>query len=189
MKKIVVALTGASGAVYGVRLLEVLQEAGCATHAVVSRHGWQVLDYECGLGRQEIEARCSRLHEADNIAASIASGSFRTDAMVVAPCSMRTLGNIANGIADNLIGRAADVMLKEGRPLILVPRETPLSAVHLENMLKLARLGVRLAPAAPGFYHRPQTLTELVDMLVGKVCDLLGVEHTLFDRWQGQNEK
>ncbi len=183
--KIVVAITGASGAIYGKRLLEVLKAAGHETHVVVSAHGWEVMEHECAIGRSEIEALAGQLHEAENVGASIASGSFLTEAMVVVPCSMRTLGSIAAGIADNLVVRAADVMLKEGRKLLLVPRETPLSAIHLENMLRLARLGVRILPASPGFYHRPADLAALVDMMVGKICDSLGVEHQLFPRWQG----
>ena len=105
--------------------------------------------------------------------------------MVIVPCSMKTLGSIAHGIADNLLTRAADVTLKESRPLIIVPRETPVNAIHLENMLKLSRLGVRIIPACPGFYHRPQTLDDIIDMLVGKICDSMGIEHTLFERWTG----
>ena len=184
--KIIVGITGASGAIYSVRLLEVLKSAGCEIHAVVSEPGWQVLEYECNIKREDIAKKVDFLHDVHNIGASIASGSFKTDAMVVVPCSMRTLGGIANGIADNLLGRAADVMLKEGRKLILVPRETPFSAIHLENMLTLSRLGVRIVPACPGFYHRPQDLQSVIDMMVGKICDTIGVEHTLFPRWQGE---
>lgn len=183
--RIIVGITGASGSVYGVRLIEVLQAAGCETHVVVSESGWQVLEYECGLTKAALEGRVGCLYDVHNIAAAIASGSFKTDAMIIAPCSMRTLGGIANGIADSLLLRAADVVLKEGRPLLLVPRETPLNAIHLENMLKLARLGVKIVPASPGFYHRPQTIPELVDMLVGKICDQIKLEHDLFERWQG----
>lgn len=184
--RIIVGITGASGSVYGVRLIEVLQTAGCEIHAVVSKSGWQVLEYECALTKADIEKKVDYLHDVNHIAAAIASGSFKTDAMIIVPCSMRTLGGIANGIADSLLLRAADVVLKEGRPLLLVPRETPLNAIHLENMLKLARLGVKIIPASPGFYHRPQTLSELVDMLVGKICDQIGIDHHLFERWQGQ---
>lgn len=183
--KIVVGLTGASGSVYAVRLLDVLRNAGCEVHFVASESGWEVLEYECGLTRSDIEGRVHRVYDVHKIGSAIASGSFRMDAMVIVPCSMRTLGSIANGIADNLLMRAADVAMKEGRPLYIVPRETPLSAIHLENMLKLARLGVRIIPAMPGFYHRPQNMDELIDMLVGKICDQIGVEHTLFERWQG----
>lgn len=183
--RIIVGITGASGSIYGIRLIEVLKAVGCEIHLVVSESGWQVLEYECGLTRTDMEARVDVLHDVNNIAASIASGSFRTDAMIIVPCSMRTVGGIANGIADSLLLRAADVVLKEGRPLLLVPRETPLNAIHLENMLKLARIGVKIIPASPGFYHRPETLDSLVDMMVGKMCDMLNIEHSLFERWQG----
>jgi 4-hydroxy-3-polyprenylbenzoate decarboxylase len=183
--KIVVGMTGASGSIYTVRLLEVLREAGCEIHFVASESGWQVIEYECGLTQADIEKRVSRVYDVNQIGSAIASGSFRMDAMVIVPCSMRTLGGIANGMADNLLMRAADVAMKEGRPLYIVPRETPLSAIHLENMLKLARLGVRIIPAMPGFYHRPKNMDELINMMVGKICDQIGVEHTLFERWQG----
>ncbi|WP_378955435.1 UbiX family flavin prenyltransferase [Pelosinus sp. sgz500959] len=184
--RIIVGITGASGAIYGFRLIQVLKDAGCEIHAVVSEPGWQVLEYECGIKKEDIMGKVDFLHDINNIGACIASGSFRTDAMVVVPCSMRTLGGIANGIADNLLGRAADVMLKEGRKLIIVPRETPFSAIHLGNMLKLAQLGVRIVPACPGFYHRPENLQAVIDMMVGKICDTIGVEHNLFPRWQGE---
>jgi 4-hydroxy-3-polyprenylbenzoate decarboxylase len=183
--KIVVGMTGASGSIYTVRLLEVLREAGCEIHFVASESGWQVIEYECGLTQADIEKRVTRVYDVNQIGSAIASGSFRMDAMVIVPCSMRTLGGIANGMADNLLMRAADVAMKEGRPLYIVPRETPLSAIHLENMLKLARLGVRIIPAMPGFYHRPKNMDELINMMVGKICDQIGVEHTLFERWQG----
>ena len=183
--KIVVGITGASGSIYGVRLIEVLRRAGHEVHAVVTQSGWQVMDYECGVSREELAKQVNVLYDVENISAAIASGSFRMDAMVVVPCSMKTAGSIAQGISDNLLTRAADVALKEGRPLILVPRETPMHAIHLENLLKLAQTGARIMPACPGFYHRPQTLDDLVDMMVGKICDMLGVEHQLFARWQG----
>ncbi len=185
--RIIVGITGASGAVYAYRLLEVLKDAGCEIHAVVSEPGWQVLEYECGITRQDIIEKVDVLHDIHNIAACIASGSFKTDAMIIIPCSMRTLGGIANGIADNLLGRAADVMLKEGRKLILVPRETPFNAIHLGNMLKLAQIGVKIVPACPGFYHRPTNLSEVIDMMVGKICDAVDVDHDLYTRWSGQS--
>lgn len=183
--RIIIGITGASGSIYGLRLIEVLRQAHCEIHAVVTDSGQQVLEYECGVTCQDLIAKVDYLHDVHKISSSIASGSFKTDAMVVVPCSMRTVGSIANGIADNLLNRAADVMLKENRPLILVPRETPLNAIHLENMLKLARLGVRIIPASPGFYHRPDNLQSLIDMMVGKICDSIGIEHNLFQRWQG----
>lgn len=183
--RVIVGITGASGAVYGWRLLEVLRQAGCETHVVVSGPGWEVLDHECGIGPAEVAARAFRLYDNTDGGAAIASGSFKADAMVVAPCSMRTLAAVANGLADNLLTRAADVTIKEDRRLILVPRETPLSVIHLANMLKLAQAGVKIMPASPGFYHNPTDLTALIDMMVGKVCDMLGLDHRLFPRWEG----
>lgn len=183
--KIVVGISGASGAIYGYRLIEFLQKKQCEIHAVISKHGWQVLEYECGILPADIRSKVDFLHDVDNIGASIASGSFKTDAMVIVPCSMKTLGSIAHGLADNLLSRAADVALKEGRKLILVPREAPFNAIHLENMLKLAQLGVRILPACPGFYHRPATLDDIINMLVGKICDSIGIEHDLFLPWTG----
>ena len=183
--RIIVGISGASGAVYGWRLLAVLRQAGCEVHVVVSEHGWEVLAHECKVGRNEIAGLVHRLYDNVDTGAALASGSFKTDAMVVAPCSMRSLGAIANGLADNLLVRAADVTIKENRKLILVPRETPLSVIHLDNMLKLAQIGVRIMPASPGFYHNPPDLPSLVDMMVGKVCDMLGIDHDLFKRWEG----
>ena len=183
--KLVVGITGASGSIYALRLIEVLRQAGHEVHAVVTDSGWQVLDYECGVSRETLAKRVAVLYDNDNVGAAIASGSFRADAMVVLPCSMKTAASIAHSMSDNLLTRAADVMLKEGRKLILVPRETPMHAIHLENLLKLAQLGVRIMPAAPGFYHRPQTIEDLVDMLVGKICDQLGIDTDLFARWEG----
>ena len=181
--KIVTGITGASGSIYALRLIEVLREAGHEIHAVVTDSGWQVLSHECGVDRQELQRRVDVLYNNDDTGAAIASGSFLTDAMVIVPCSMKTAGCIAHGISDNLRTRAADVTLKENHPLLLVPRETPMHAIHLENLLKLAQAGARIIPASPGFYHRPQTLDDLVDMMVGKICDQLGVRHSLFERW------
>jgi len=183
--KFVVGITGASGSIYGIRLIEVLSSAGHEVHAVVTRSGWQVLAHECQVDSSLLKKKVTALYDIDAIGASIASGSFLLDAMIVAPCSMKTLGSIANGISDNLLTRAADVALKEGRPLVMVPRETPLHAIHLANMLKLAQMGVRIIPACPAFYHQPETIDDLVNMLVGKICDTLHIEHNLFTRWQG----
>ncbi|MDO3409604.1 flavin prenyltransferase UbiX [Saccharibacillus sp. CPCC 101409] len=189
----VLGITGASGSVYGVRLAEVLLQSGFTVHLVVSNAGWRVLKEEMGVDASNREAELDRFfggrtgrlvyHPVADIGASIASGSFRAEGMIVAPCSMGTLSAIAHGSSDNLMTRAADVMLKEGRPLVLVPRETPLHAIHLENMLKLSRLGVKLVPAMPAFYQRPQTLDDLVNFLAGKVLDTIGIEHNLFKRW------
>ncbi len=185
-RKIVVGITGASGTVYGLRLIEVLRAAGCQVHAVVTDSGWRVMEYECNVTRADFEKLVDKLYDQADVGAAIASGSFYCDAMVVVPCSMKTAASIAHGISDNLLTRAADVMLKEGRSLIIVPRETPMHAIHLENLLTLAKLGVRVIPACPGFYHRPESLQDLIDMLVGKICDSLGVENSLFERWQGE---
>lgn len=183
--RIIVGISGASGAIYGKRLLEVLTGSGCEVHAVVSDHGWEVLDYECGVRQKDIQPLVHTLYGIQDMSAKLASGSFLTDAMVIAPCSMRTLGMLANGIGDNLLTRAADVMMKEGRPLLLVPREMPLSCIHLANLLKLSQAGVKILPACPGFYHRPATVDQIIDMVVGKICDSLGIPHELYPRWQG----
>ena len=184
--RFVIGVTGASGSIYALRLLEVLRQGGHELHAVVTDSGWRVLAYECGVDRAALAERVDVLYDVADIGAAIASGSFLMDAMVVVPCSMKTAACIAGGISDNLLTRAADVALKEGRPLLLVPRETPMHAIHLENLLKLARLGVKVLPACPAFYHRPESVADIVDMLVGKICDSLGVEHHLFTRWQGE---
>ncbi len=185
-RKIVVGITGASGTVYALRLIEVLRAAGCQVHAVVTDSGWRVMEYECNVTRADFEKLVDKLYDQADVGAAIASGSFYCDAMVVVPCSMKTAASIAHGISDNLLTRAADVMLKEGRSLIIVPRETPMHAIHLENLLTLAKLGVRVIPACPGFYHKPESLQDLIDMLVGKICDSLGLENSLFERWQGE---
>ncbi|MGP0586879.1 UbiX family flavin prenyltransferase [Paenibacillus timonensis] len=198
-KTIVVGITGASGSIYGVKLVETLLGMNFLVHLVVSNAGWRVIKEELGWNTSDREAALQEhfstlpgklvYHPIADIGASIASGSFLTHGMIVMPCSMGTLSSIANGTSDNLIARAADVMLKEGRPLVLVPRETPLHAIHLENMLKLARLGVRMIPAMPAFYFGPRTIDDLVAFLVGKVLDNLGIEHALFRRWGDQDEQ
>lgn len=183
--RIVVGITGASGAVYGWSLLKALHNLNVETHVVISRQGEQVLSYECGIGKEDVRRVVTCLYDVQDLGARIASGTFPVDATIVAPCSMHTLGLIARGIAANLIARAADVALKERRRLILLPRETPLSAIHLENMLRLARLGVYIVPASPGFYHRPSSLDELIQWQVGKLLDCAGVVGFHYKRWQG----
>lgn len=193
----IVGLTGASGAIYGVRLCKVMLETGHDVHLVVTEAGWRVLKDELGWTAadrlSELEKQFGglpgklRYHSVKDIGASIASGSFRTAGMVIVPCSMGTLSAISRGASDNLLERAADVILKEGRPLLLVPRETPLHAIHLENMLILARMGVKIVPAMPGFYHLPTTLEESIDFMVGKVLDLMDIDHDLYRRW-GEHE-
>lgn len=189
----VVGITGASGAVYGVRLAEELLMRGLPVHFVVSDAGWRVLKEELGWDvskRAEALERSFgdypggyRYYPNGDIGAAIASGSFRTEGMAIAPCSMGTLSGIARAASDNLLERAADVMLKEGRRLILLPRETPLHAVHLQHMLTLAQMGVRIVPAMPAFYFGPQTLADAVNFVVGKLLDQMGIDHQLFRRW------
>lgn len=191
MKKFILAITGASGQLFGVRILEELLKTA-EVHLVISSNTFPIIKTETGIdwtGNTEQAVRrqfnTDRLFfYADTfIEAPIASGSFKTDGMLVVPCSMKTLSGIANGYANNLIERCADVMIKEGRPLLLSPRETPLSAIHLENMLKLARLGVRIVPPVPAFYHRPGSISDIVDFVAGKILDSLGIENELFRRW------
>lgn len=186
--RIIVGITGASGAPYGLRLLKELGKLGHEVHATVSEYGWKVLEHECGVGEETVRPLVHALYPVDDITAPIASGSFRADCMVVAPCSMKTLGAISSGIAANLLCRAADVILKERKNLVLAVRETPLSAIHLENMLKLARLGVGIVPASPGFYYNPTTVDDLIANMVGRIMDSMGVENNLFTRWNGMPE-
>ncbi|MDL2210407.1 UbiX family flavin prenyltransferase [Desulfovibrio sp. OttesenSCG-928-O18] len=183
--RVIVGITGASGAVYGLRLLKELAGMDHEVHAVVSEYGWKVLDHECGVGEAVLRPLVHALYPIDDITAPIASGSFRADVMAVAPCSMRTLAAVASGLAGNLLCRAADVMLKERKNLVLAVRETPLNAIHLENMLKLARLGVGIVPASPGFYHRPETIDDLVGMVAGRIMDSMGIANNCFARWNG----
>lgn len=165
-------------------LLKALEQLNIETHLIVSRMGEHVAAHECGLTLKELQAMATRSYDITDLGAAVSSGSFKTDGMVVIPCSMNTLAAIASGVSANLIQRAADVTLKERRRLVLVPREMPLSAIHLENMLKLARLGVTIMPASPGFYHKPQTIADLVNIMVGRTLDQLGIEANLFDRWE-----
>jgi len=186
-------MTGASGAPFAVRLLHVLCQAGHTVHLTISPSGAQVLREETGIAVDlerfdigvfgRLEKGTVVYHRHTDFTAGIASGSFQTGGMVVAPCSMGTLASIAHGISSNLITRAADVHLKERRRLILVPRECPLSAIHLENMLAVTRAGAVVLPAMPGWYHRPHTLEDLVDFVVSRICDQLGIENALVRRW------
>jgi len=182
--RVVLGVTGASGAIYGVRLASELRKAGIELAIIVSDAAKQVLAAEIPGGLKELK-RYGKLFSEDDLDADISSGSAMTDAVVVCPCSMKTLAAIANGYAYNLICRTADVAIKEQRKLVLVAREMPLSAIHLENMLKLARLGAVILPASPGFYHQPKTIDDLVNHVVGKVFDVLGIESNLFKRWAG----
>jgi 4-hydroxy-3-polyprenylbenzoate decarboxylase len=196
MKSFIVAMSGASGSVYGIRLIEALLESSNNVHLVISKQAFFIIKHETGInfaGKTDGESEKKvqkhfgsnniRLFHESSLAAPIASGSFVTDGMFVVPCSMKTLSGIANGYANTLIERAADVVLKEGRRLIVSPREMPFSPVHLENMLKLARLGASIAAPVPAFYHKPKDIKGIVDFVVGKILDTVGIEHTLFQRW------
>ena len=186
MKRIVVAISGASGSVYGVRLLQSLAAIGnVQTHLTVSGAGFLNLQQELDMSRAEVEALAHVSYPVNNVGAAIASGSFPCDAMVVAPCSMRTLAAVAHGLSDNLIARSADVMLKERRRLILMVRETPLNLAHLRNMTSVTEMGGIIFPPVPSFYHRPKTLAEMVDHTVSRVLDLLGLPPVDAPRWGG----
>ncbi len=200
MKTIVLALTGASGLPYGIRLLECLLQSGSRVHLLYSQAAQivakQELDFILPNRPQDAEKLLTerfgkfsgelRVFGRDDWYAPMASGSNPGDAMVICPCTMGTLAGVAAGLSDDLITRGADVMLKEKRPLILVPRESPFSAIHLENMLKLSRAGAVILPANPGFYYQPQTVQDLVDFVVARILDHLGVEHSLVKRWGGE---
>ena len=184
--KLIVAMTGASGVIYGKRLLELLRKEKVETYLVISQAAERIIDHELNLDRKKLETLADYVYENDDWYSPIVSGSFNTDGMVVAPCSMKTLAGIAGGYSENVILRAADVTLKENRTLILLPRETPLTGIHLQNMLNLAKQGVLIVPPTPAFYHNPKTIDDLVNYIVGKVLDLLGINHTLYKRWQSQ---
>ena len=197
--RIVVAVTGASGALYAVRLLKASLELGLRIELVVSDYGRRLLIDECGLNlkTEDVAGWLDRtygaaarpgvveLHSVHDLGDRLASGSQSWEAMVVVPCSMKTLAGVAHGSSTNLIERAADVTLKEGRPLVLVPRECPLSLVHLENLTRAARAGARIVPAMPAFYYRPRGLDDLADFVVGRVLSVLGIPHSLYAPWEG----
>ena len=187
-QELILAITGGSGAALGVRLLEVLVERGDAVHLIISQGAEIVIREETGRAIGDLKALATYCHAPHDMAAPLASGSYvapNVRAMLVAPCSMKTLAAIASGFADNLIGRAADVILKEGKRLVLVPRESPLHAIHLENLLRLARLGVTIAPPIPPFYQRPTTVSEMLDQIVGRILDQVGIHTDLTRRWSG----
>jgi 4-hydroxy-3-polyprenylbenzoate decarboxylase len=185
-RRIIVAITGATGAVYGVRLLQHLSGTpGVETHLVVSDAAALTLHQEASLARRDVEAMAHVVHRNRDIGASIASGSFQSDGMVVAPCSMKTLASVAHGLSDNLIARAADVVLKERRRLVLMVRETPFNLAHLRNMTQVTEMGGVIFPPLPSFYQKPASIEEMVDHTVARVIDLFGIEHALAPRWAG----
>jgi polyprenyl P-hydroxybenzoate/phenylacrylic acid decarboxylase-like protein len=185
MMRIIVAMTGATGAAYGVSVLAALRELDIETHLVLSRWAEVTLVKETARSARELASIASFVHARDNQGASIASGSFRHDGMIIAPCSMKTLAAVRYGYADGLIARAADVTLKERRRLVLLARETPLNDIHLENMLAWSRMGAIITPPMPAFYRNPKTIDDLIDHTVGRVLDLFGLDLPRLKRWNG----
>ncbi|SEH81123.1 UbiX family flavin prenyltransferase [Tardiphaga sp. OK245] len=186
-RRLIVGITGASGTIYGVRLLRLLQATDVETHLVLSRSAKITLTQELDLAISDVTALANVVHQADNIGATIASGSFRTMGMVIAPCSMRSLGEIATGITSSLVTRAADVVLKERRRLVLMAREAPLHLGHLRSMAAVTEIGAIVYPPVPAFYARPSSLEQMVDQTLGRVLDLFGIQTGVVSRWEGLN--
>ncbi len=186
MRRLLVGMSGATGAIFGIRLLEALQRTEIETHLILSKWAQQTIEHETSYSTKQVRELASTAYEQGNMAAAVSSGSFITEGMVVVPCSMRSVAAIAHGAGDNLIHRAADVVLKERRRLVLVARETPLSDIHLENMLKLSRMGVTIMPPMPAFYNHPQTLDDMVDHVVARILDLFSIPSDFARRWSGQ---
>jgi 4-hydroxy-3-polyprenylbenzoate decarboxylase len=186
MKRLVVAITGASGAMYGIRLLQWLRESTqVETHLMISDAGVLSMHYELDMKRKDVEALADVVHSVRDVGACVASGSFQSEGMIIAPCSMKTLGSVAHGLSDNLISRAADVMLKERRRLVLMVRETPFNLAHLRNMTSVTEMGGIIYPPLPALYQKPQSIEDMVDHTTGRVLDLFGIEQTLAPQWQG----
>lgn len=186
--RIVVGMSGASGAIYGITILKYLKLCGIETHLIMSRWAHRTIELETDYDPEQVAGLAHRCYRPDELEAAVSSGSFAHRGMIIAPCSMKTLASISCGYSDNLIARAADVTIKEGRRLVLMPRETPLNPIHLENMLKLSRIGVIIMPPMPAFYQRPQTIVEVVNQSAGRALDLLGIENDLFSRWGSGQE-
>ncbi len=187
MRRIIVGITGASGSIFGVRVLEGLRAAGgVEVHLVVTNWGQQTLEHETGMAIKDVRALADHVHAAGEMGASIASGSFHTDGMIIAPCSMRTAAALALGFGDSLVHRAAEVVMKEKRRLVVVPRETPLTEVHLENLLRLARMGVSVLPPMPAFYNHPQSVDDIVNHIAARVLDQFGIAAPNAKRWDGE---
>lgn len=188
---LIVGISGASGAIYGIRLLEVLsRESDIEVDLVISRAGEMIIEHETEWRLEDVNSLADYFYDINDIGARISSGSFKRDGMIIAPCSMKSLSALANSYADNLLTRAADVTLKERKKLVLLVRETPLHLGHLRNMERLTEMGAIIFPPVPAFYHKPQTIQDIVDQTVGKVLDIFGVEHDLFQRWPGiRNEE
>jgi 4-hydroxy-3-polyprenylbenzoate decarboxylase len=186
MQRLVIGMTGSTGAIFGVRLLQVLAETDCETHLIVSKWAQQTVEHETSLTLADLKELATETYSPADMGAKVSSGSFHTDGMVVVPCSMRTAAAIAHGNGDHLVHRAADVILKERRKLVLVARETPLNDIHLENLLKLSRMGVTILPPMPAFYNRPKTLDDMVDHIVMRILDQFGISRDLMKRWDGK---
>lgn len=186
--KIVVGITGASGAIYGIRLLEALKLANIEVHLILSKWAEKTIAVETDYCIKDVKKMAKHVYDSSNQAAIISSGSFITDGMIIAPCSMKSLAAISHGYTDNLIARAADVVLKERRKLILIPRETPLNAIHLENMLKLSQLGTIILPPVPAFYNHPQSVTDIVNHTIARTLDHFGIDNSLTKRWLQKGE-
>ncbi|MFZ1884629.1 MAG: UbiX family flavin prenyltransferase [Rhodoplanes sp.] len=186
MARLIVAMTGATGAVFGVRLLSVLKECGVESHLILSKWAQRTIEHETSFTVDDVRSLASVNYAINEMGAAVSSGSFLTDGMVVIPCSMRTLAAIAHGNGEHLVHRAADVILKEHRRLVLVARETPVSAIHLENMLTLARMGVTILPPVPAFYNHPQDINDIVDHIIARVLDQFRIEAKFAKRWDGR---
>jgi|TARA_B100001971_G_scaffold155595_1_gene145086 4-hydroxy-3-polyprenylbenzoate decarboxylase len=186
--KLIIGISGASGAIYGVRLLEILKELKVETHLIITAWGKNILEHETNMTFEKVRSLADYMYDDTDLSAGPSSGSFKVDAMVVIPCSMKTVACISSGITSSLLTRVADVTLKEGRHLIIVPRETPLSAVHLKNLYDLSRFGVTILPAMPGFYNKPKSLINMVDHIIGKVLDQLNLKHNLYEPWKSSEK-
>lgn len=183
---LIIGITGASGVIYGIRLLEVLSSMKeSETHLIISEAGEMNIGYETDWKIEDVKAMASFCYRINDISARIASGSFKTEGMIIAPCTVKTMSALANSYADNLLTRAGDVTLKERRKLILLVRETPLHLGHIRSMEKLAEMGAIIMPPVPAFYHRPRTIQDIIDHTIGKALDIFGIEHNLFERWSG----
>lgn len=181
--RVIVAITGSSGAVYGLRFLRACSRLGVETDLIISRAAETIIEHELKMRIDDVRKLSTRSYGPDELTAPISSGSCQLDGMVIIPCSMKTMAAVASGFTADLISRAADVTLKQGRPLVLVPRETPLSLIHIENMLKLKRAGAVVLPASPAFYHSPEKIDDLVDYIVGRALEMLGIKHDLYRAW------
>jgi len=186
LKKLVIGMTGATGAIFGVRLLEALADMDVEAHLIISKWAQQTIEHETARSLEDLRALATQIYSAGDMGAKVSSGSFQTDGMVVVPCSMRSVAAIAHGNGDHLVHRAADVILKERRKLVLVARETPLNDIHLENLLKLSRMGVTILPPMPAFYNGPETLADMVDHIVMRILDQFGITTDMARRWDGE---